>query len=96
MTKLVFYQEGKEIDLIDFGILIPGETARIVIQVKNEAPTQMYGLEFNLSQPEVEIIKKPAFINAGETEELILQYTASINAEKGIQASINVKGRYVV
>jgi len=95
--EICIYQNGdKIIDAISFGISVPGQTKTVVLQVTNEGPIQIYDLKFEIDHEDVKIVRVPKFLDAGKSDEVVLEYTPIKQVDVGLRASLKVEGRYLV
>ena len=97
--KLIFIDNDKESDRINFGISCVGVITQKNIIVKNIGNADIDNLKFTTEHPDIKIISAPSVIEINKQKSMTLEYKPVQEIEQGltaIEAKINWEGNYLV
>lgn len=94
--EIVLRVENKEIDTIDFGIVPEGTTKKMVVEIENTGDYSLDWVEIKLDHKDVVILEVPKILKPSVPQQIVFEYTPSMDAEVGLKAPLQITGSYKV
>jgi DNA-binding XRE family transcriptional regulator len=86
------YNSEKEINVLDLGIVMAGESKEYDFCVYNETDATLDKLNFTVDNSEVTILSYPSILKSKEKGFLKIKYSPSITIKKGLHAILKFTG----
>ena len=82
----------QEIELLDFGIVLAGESKTFTFYVLNNSNALLKDLEFTVDHDELEILKSPNELTAQAVGDLVIEWSPSVTLKEGLKSQLKIKG----
>jgi len=82
----------EEVELLDLGTAIAGQTKSYTFYIKNDLKVKVEDLEFSIENKEVVINNYPKFLNPSESGSLVVTWTPSLTIKKALKTELRIKG----
>lgn len=94
--KIIFIDEGKEVDIIDFGVVPVSRTVTKNLIVKNVGDVIVRDIIFRVEHLDVKIVKAPKQLGVKQERKLILEYRPLTQTESGLKTKMEIRSTYWV
>jgi len=82
----------EEVNLLDLGTAIAGQSKSYTFYIKNELNVKVEDLEFSIENKEIVINNAPKFLNPNESSSLVITWKPSLTVKKGLKTELRVRG----
>lgn len=82
----------EQVERLDLGTVLAGETKQYEFFVYNESPATVVDLQYSVENKEVAIVSFPVNLKPREVGSLILQWTPSVTVKSGLKTSLAIRG----
>lgn len=83
-------REGKEIKLVEFGMVEVGTSRTVEVLVLNDTEARLRNMIFKCEG--VEVLEAPVSLEPNDSGVVKLKWTPSLNIKKGLRAELKVEG----
>ena len=81
----------KQVEELDFGIVLAGETKTFEFFLHNDTVAEVDEIVPSVANAEVEILAYPKNLKAGESEKITFSWSPTLTVKKGLRALLDLK-----